>query len=89
MKLGLIQFSFICIKLPSSIMVSLNIENFDIKIYNLSVVWLPLQRFECKWSDQAAKLSEGTVPLPLLAAIHAKDKQSAQAFHGVCLKRIR
>ncbi|XP_052104753.1 cytosolic phospholipase A2-like isoform X2 [Mytilus californianus] len=38
-------------------------------------------RLKCKWSEQKDKLSEGTVPLPLLSAIHAKDEQNANEFH--------
>ncbi|XP_052104756.1 cytosolic phospholipase A2-like isoform X2 [Mytilus californianus] len=52
----------------------------DVFAPTLGKVLIP-KRFKCKWSDQADKLSEGTVPLPLLSAIHAKDQQSAQTFH--------
>ncbi|XP_063429786.1 cytosolic phospholipase A2-like [Mytilus trossulus] len=52
----------------------------DVFAPTLGKVLIP-KRLKCKWSDQADKLSEGKVPLPLLAAIHAKDQQSAQTFH--------
>ncbi|CAC5401234.1 PLA2G4 [Mytilus coruscus] len=38
-------------------------------------------RKQCKWSEQKDKLSEGTVPLPLLSAIHAKEDQNTEKFH--------
>ncbi|XP_071160113.1 cytosolic phospholipase A2-like [Mytilus edulis] len=39
------------------------------------------ERIHCKWSEQRDKLSEGTVPLPLLSAIHANDEQNTNEFH--------
>ncbi|XP_071160118.1 cytosolic phospholipase A2-like isoform X3 [Mytilus edulis] len=41
-------------------------------------------RTKCRWSEQRDKLSEGTVPLPLLSAIHAKNEVNANEFHGIC-----
>ncbi|XP_076096872.1 cytosolic phospholipase A2-like [Mytilus galloprovincialis] len=52
----------------------------DVFAPTLGKVLIP-KRLKCKWSDQAEKLANGTVPLPLLAAIHAKEQQSAQIFH--------
>ncbi|XP_071160119.1 cytosolic phospholipase A2-like isoform X4 [Mytilus edulis] len=39
------------------------------------------KRMSCRWSEQRDKLSEGTVPLPLLSAIHAKEEKNTKEFH--------
>ncbi|XP_063429792.1 cytosolic phospholipase A2-like [Mytilus trossulus] len=56
--------------------------NFTTDIFApmLGNVLIP-NRLKCRWSEQRDKLSEGTVPLPLLAAIHAKDEQNTNEFH--------
>ncbi|XP_052104758.1 cytosolic phospholipase A2-like isoform X3 [Mytilus californianus] len=56
--------------------------NFTTDVFGpmLGDVLIP-ERLNCKWSEQKDKLSEGTVPLPLLSAIHAKEEKNTKEFH--------
>lgn len=62
----------------SDSVIGFNFFNF----YSDYIFCLLFKRTHSRWSEQAVKLNDGTAPLPLLAAIHAKPDTDIMEFHG-------